>query len=186
LKKKLSNRNVQKNELNEDFNINKSPILLEPSKGKIIVNKEICIGCRKCEIICSLENEEVINPELSRIKVIRNPLNGSDFTPLTCHQCINPSCLFSCPVDDIQLDTKTRTLARIIDESLCTGCKNCIEACPFDPSRITFNEIKNIAIKCDLCGGNPKCVQYCPVGALTYDTDLQILKRISNVLDEGL
>jgi Fe-S-cluster-containing hydrogenase component 2 len=183
MKKTLINENEQKNKLNIDLNKQKSSIILKPSKGRISANEEICVGCRKCEIICSLENEGIINPELSRINVIRNPLNGSDFTPFTCHQCTNPSCLFSCPVDAIQLDVKNGTLARIIDETLCTGCKNCVKACSFVPSRIFFNEVKNIAIKCDLCGGDPRCVQICPVGALTYKVDVRGFKKLSKIED---
>jgi Fe-S-cluster-containing dehydrogenase component len=82
----------------------------ESPKGEIIVNKQVCTGCRTCEIICSLVKERYINPELSRIQVLRNPMKGPDFT-------------------------------------------------------ITLLE------ECDLCEGDPKCVEYCAMGALTLKTE---------------
>ena len=39
-------------------------------------------------------------------------------------------------------------------------------ACPF--GNIHFDDERGAAIKCELCGGNPRCVEYCPTGALSY------------------
>jgi Fe-S-cluster-containing hydrogenase component 2 len=58
-----------------------------------------------------------------------------------------------------------------IDESECTGCGLCVDACPFDPPRIRINTGKNVAFKCDLCRGReggPICVEYCPFQALKF------------------
>jgi Fe-S-cluster-containing hydrogenase component 2 len=42
----------------------------------------------------------------------------------------------------------------------------CITACPFGV--ISLHPEKHVAIKCDLCGGDPECVKHCPTGALKY------------------
>lgn len=57
----------------------------------------------------------------------------------------------------------------ILNEEKCTGCWNCIGACPFNA--IFKNEIQGIAIKCDLCKGKKEliCVASCPTAALILE-----------------
>ena len=42
----------------------------------------------------------------------------------------------------------------------------CQRACPWE--MMSFDSATNKATKCFLCNGNPKCVEACPSGALTY------------------
>jgi Fe-S-cluster-containing dehydrogenase component len=75
----------------------------------------------------------------------------------------------ACPVEGaMYIDVKSH--ARVINDDICAGCRQCIEACGqnFDPPRIKFDENKNVAIKCDLCGMDPQCVRWCPNGAIKY------------------
>ncbi len=55
----------------------------------------------------------------------------------------------------------------LIDKELCTGCKECVEACPDGMIQM---DAQNKADKCDLCGGDPLCVRYCVAGALKLVT----------------
>jgi Fe-S-cluster-containing hydrogenase component 2 len=52
-----------------------------------------------------------------------------------------------------------RTGAVVINDDVCTGCLDCVDACPFDAIPVGPN---NEVLKCDLCGGDPLCVKYCP------------------------
>jgi indolepyruvate ferredoxin oxidoreductase alpha subunit len=47
----------------------------------------------------------------------------------------------------------------------CKGCDWCIEACEF--GAITLHPDSRKAIVCDTCGGNPKCIPFCPESALS-------------------
>jgi Fe-S-cluster-containing hydrogenase component 2 len=69
----------------------------------------------------------------------------------------------ACPVGAIEVDPKTN--ARVINAQKCTGCMTCVKACPW--AMISFNEETKKATKCDLCGGDPQCVKWCPSGAMT-------------------
>jgi len=42
----------------------------------------------------------------------------------------------------------------------------CTYACPI--SAPTINPDRHVAINCDLCNGDPKCVKLCPTEALEY------------------
>jgi len=140
-----------------------------PTKGVIMVDTTICGCCRTCEAVCSLYHDKVVNPELARIVVLRDWTKPNslevDFEPVTCMQCENPPCLQDCPMQAIKVDEVTG--ARVVDQSLCIPCHVCEKSCPFTPARVRF-DMKGKAIKCDLCGGSPQCVEFCPSGALKY------------------
>lgn len=104
------------------------------------------------------------------------------FFTLTCQQCEIAACLEICPTAAIWRDANTQAVT--ISEAECVGCRMCINACPF--GCIHFDETRRMAAKCNLCNGDPKCVQNCMSGALRYGdiNDLAALKRkkIDNTL----
>jgi carbon-monoxide dehydrogenase iron sulfur subunit len=118
---------------------------------------ELCTGCQICELVCSLTKTGTINPYLARIKVTRSSENGA-CTVVMCRHCKNPPCRDACPVPQaMYLDE--RTGAVVINEESCIGCFACADACPFGAIQIGPNKE---VLKCDLCGGEPICVKYCP------------------------
>ncbi len=116
----------------------------------------ICSGCETCQLMCSLEHTGAFNPLRSRIKVV--PLSVGVTIPVTCQQCEDPWCQKACPEKAI-VPHKGLSIP-VVDEKKCTGCMNCIGACPF--GIMVFDPGKKKALKCDLCGGTPACVQHCP------------------------
>lgn len=145
----------------------------------IVVDADKCIGCRMCEAVCSLVHYGAVGISHSRIKVIRYD-NAAFFSPMVCTQCEVPYCIPACPSKAITKNHQTGVVK--ISKEKCTGCKMCLTACPF--GAITL--VDGVAIKCDLCGGNPSCVEFCQAKALTYGSpnDISDSKRInlSNML----
>jgi Fe-S-cluster-containing dehydrogenase component len=93
----------------------------------------------------------------------------NNFEPEPCLQCADPDCLRACPVEGaMYVDAETG--ARVVNEDVCTGCRLCIEACSQrnETPRIRFDRGRSVAMKCDLCGGEPQCVRWCPNGSLRY------------------
>jgi Fe-S-cluster-containing hydrogenase component 2 len=90
----------------------------------------------------------------------------------------------ACPVDGITRDPETAAV--IVNKEECLGCGLCVEACPF--GYMHLDESLQKAIKCDLCGGNPKCVQVCMAKALHFDdiSSLAEIKRRRTDLRLGL
>jgi Fe-S-cluster-containing hydrogenase component 2 len=124
----------------------------------IVINEQNCTGCRFCELACSSFKEGQFIPDRSRIRVVHNTLEGWS-RPAVCLQCEEPMCLAVCPVQAISR-TKTEAGDHLIyqDPEKCIGCHRCLVACPVGAIAF-FPKLKSI--KCDLCGGSPRCVEFC-------------------------
>ena len=67
----------------------------------IIVNTEVCSGCRTCELACSFHHKGVFSPDTSSIKVSRDNQNGNIELSIdsTCDSCkgeTRPLCVEYC------------------------------------------------------------------------------------------
>jgi len=128
---------------------------------RLVINPEVCTGCRMCESACVLRNDQVIRPTNLRVQIV---YPSDDFyMPLTCIHCEDAPCLESCPVDALVFDE--HGIVQVIDED-CVGCLICVYECPY--GGITYVEELGTVIKCDLCGGNPACAVYCPTQAISF------------------
>ena len=145
---------------------------------RLAVIPELCSGCRLCELACAIEHFGVNNPKKGAVQVIVTYPHPVLRMPIVCTQCKAPACADACPVgaltrvdDVVELDTEE-----------CISCMKCVEACPFGAMYV-HGDVTH-PIKCDMCGGQPKCVAKCPKGAIRLIPE-QVLgesKRISNAL----
>ena len=74
------------------------------------------------------------------------------------------TCIQACPTGAICRDSVTG--AWVTRPERCVGCRACVYACPVGAS--LFDWPQQIAVRCDLCGGEPLFARYCPTGALEY------------------
>mgnify|MGYP002732324539 CR=1 FL=1 len=128
----------------------------------LILKPEKCVGCRTCELMCSFAHNQVFNPRLAAVSVIDYP-ESAVAIPLMCLQCENAACEKVCPVHAI---TRTSDNVLLINPATCIVCKLCMNACPL--GNIRYSPLTHSVFKCDLCGGNPNCAQYCHAGAITF------------------
>ena len=150
------------------------------SRKFVSVDPSKCTGCGICEYACALEKEEKsLNPIRSRIRVVR-------MTPmfnfaLACRFCEDAKCVTACPEDALSQCEKTGII--MVKENKCKGCDWCIQACPH--GGITIHSDTGVAVTCDLCDGEPKCVESCPEEALDLVcTDEEAEKRFNEALEK--
>lgn len=145
---------------------------------RIKVNAEHCAGCRQCEMVCSFEHFNLFSPSHSRITVRKDDRHGLDY-PVTCRQCNECPPVSSCPEQAL---TRKEGFTWCSWQD-CTRCGNCVNACQYGAIKV-----KDYALICDLCNGDPECVKRCPTSALTYiesgpstETPLEAFTRMKEV-----
>lgn len=148
-------------------------------KKIIFCDSDKCTGCQICELVCSVVKEKEINPTLSRIHLTR--FDPFVMMSIGCQFCDNPSCVRACPREAIRVTEKGNIE---INRDKCTLCNWCIQpmSCPFGAITIFRSSIT----VCDLCGGEPQCVEYCPKDALLFITRDGISGRIRRDIVKNL
>lgn len=123
-----------------------------------------CVGCHNCEYACAFHRTKLTClPKEANIRVDHFP-GERVLIAMTCMHCEDAWCLNVCPAGAISRDPETKAV--VIDSTKCAGCKMCMLACPY--GNITFDPENLVSRKCDLCGGDPKCVGHCISGALQF------------------
>ncbi|HHW02583.1 MAG TPA: 4Fe-4S dicluster domain-containing protein [Thermoanaerobacterales bacterium] len=124
------------------------------------IKRQLCVGCRACEIVCAARHYDEFNPKRARIRVpFTHPLPSP---PKFCFQCKKPKCVEACSKGALVRDEVKDII--VYNKEKCYMCFKCVEACPFDG--IFYDELNKEILKCDLCGGDPQCVKFCQKKAL--------------------
>jgi Fe-S-cluster-containing dehydrogenase component len=160
-------------------------------KKAFVIDVSICNGCYCCQIAC--KDEHVGNdwtpyakpqPDTGQFWLKQNefvrgtvPKVKMHYVPILCMHCDEAPCIPSCPIEGAIYKRDDGLV--IIDPVKCTGCKNCVDACPY--GTIYFNEDLNIAQKCTGCAHlldndwkEPRCVDACPTQALKFGTESEL------------
>jgi carbon-monoxide dehydrogenase iron sulfur subunit len=121
-------------------------------------NIRLCVGCRMCEVACSVFHFGSVSPVLSRIRVAKLEEIGLDLA-VACVSCAERPCL-DCPKEALSAGAGGEIL---LDSPLCDACQVCVDACPI--GAVGF--FGDRPLICDLCGGETRCVAVCPTQALS-------------------
>ena len=144
------------------------------SRLALMIDLERCIGCKSCEVAC--KQEHGLGPGEYRNKVVwlGDPEKPAlDFLTVSCQHCDRPACLRACPVNPKAITKDPVTGIARVDEDRCTGCGECVIACPY--GAMGYDAVDHHAVKCDLCTdrrekGAPTtaCASVCPGHAITF------------------
>jgi len=155
-----------------------------------------CNGCYCCQIACKDEHAgndwspyAMPQPETGQFWLKLNeyvkgtvPAVRMHYQPVLCPHCDDAPCMKACTVEGAIYKRDDGLV--IIDPEKCSGCKDCVGACPWHV--IYFNEELNIAQKCTGCAHLldngwevPRCVDACPTECFRFgeEDELQELIR---------
>jgi Fe-S-cluster-containing dehydrogenase component len=130
---------------------------------RLLVDGDSCSGCRACEVACVAWHEGQFGTATARVRVTKIEPLGID-RPHVCRLCRRPPCVAVCPTGALYQDEATGAI--LLRPEGCTGCADCVGACPFDV--VSLHPTTQQALICDLCGGDPACVKRCATGAILY------------------
>ena len=126
----------------------------------ILLDLSKCSGCSRCEVSCSFFHSGKIGRSGARIKVVKIEDIGIDY-PVVCQQCRERYCT-KCPEKAIEIGEMGQV---VVSPTLCSACGTCEVMCPIGAIEL-FEDIPHV---CDLCGGDPRCVRACTLGAIHYE-----------------
>jgi len=132
----------------------------------LMIHPDKCTGCQNCELACGFSHENQFRPTATRVHVYSWEREGFS-VPMMCQQCDSASCVKVCPTGAMHR-AKGSTLVEYSREK-CIGCRMCTIACPF--GNAVYDSVTESILKCDTCGGDPACVQFCPSQALEFVDD---------------
>ena len=156
-----------------------------------VIDISRCNGCYNCQLVC--KDEHVGNdwmpyakpqPDTGQFWMKMNeyvrgtvPKVKMSYVPVLCMHCADAPCIPACPVEG-GIYRRDDGLV-IIDPKKCTGCMNCVDACPY--GCIYFNEDLNLAQKCTGCAHlldrgwkEPRCVDACPTEAIKFGDEAEL------------
>ncbi len=138
----------------------------------LVMDLDVCTRCDDCVRGCASTHG-------GRPRFVREGDRYDNFLiARSCYHCEDPVCLIGCPTGAIRRANVGEVVE--VDDSLCIGCSNCANKCPYDA--IVMHETgetwpdtalpewlrgkdRKVASKCDLCHTSdegPACVTSCP------------------------
>ena len=120
-----------------------------------------CIGCFTCMNVCAAFNHKSHSLTKSSIHIKTSGGLSGRFVATVCHACRDAACAEACPTGAL---TPRKGGGVALNESLCMGCKRCVNAC--GALAVEFDNKTNTPIICRHCG---LCANYCPHKCLTME-----------------
>jgi Fe-S-cluster-containing dehydrogenase component len=160
----------------------------------VLVDTTRCIGCRSCEVACSVANDNFV-PDIKADNALAKVRDTSDkqftvvnrfktekgevFVKRQCMHCWQAACVAMCLVNAM---AKTKEGPVTWDGDKCLGCRFCMVSCPFDIPKAEYLSWNPRIMKCHMCyerlqaGKKPACVEACPTDTLMFGPKRQLME----------
>lgn len=126
---------------------------------RLVFRPEKCIGCKVCEVACSVSKSGSVDPRAARLRIEARYTKSGELLVQdhVCNKCT--VCVKVCPCH--ALEVTEYGIAFYAER--CSDCGVCVESCP-------RGVIKKVGTRrllfCDGCNGQPECAKWCSRGAL--------------------
>ena len=152
----------------------------------MVIDTLKCVACGACALACKSENG--VPQGYQRNWVVQEvkghfPVLSMENRSERCQHCENPPCVAYCPTTASRVEDGGIVTVK---QSLCTGCKACIAACPYDAR---FVLPQGVVDKCTFCihrvrkGRLPACVEICPTHCLHFGDRNDPNSKVSKLLE---
>ncbi len=154
--------------------------ILYTRRYSLILDKNRCVGCEICQIVCPREAIDIIKPVKVEGEKLKRPKIKVDEKKCSfCGICdaICPFGAFTLKINGertvpvLEKESFPHLIRQVeVDESKCPiDCRECEDACPFNLIQVSRDETKK-AVKVDVdvdhCPGCRLCELKCPEGAI--------------------
>ncbi len=135
------------------------------------IDTKRCVGCSACVIACKEENGLALADFRSWVEIETRgtyPVLALEIHSERCEQCSDAACVSNCPTG---ASYYAKGGVVLVQRELCTGCKACVAACPYEARYIHPD---GYADKCTFClhrvekGLLPACAAACPTQSITF------------------
>lgn len=159
---------------------------MKPRREQLQINPKKCNGCRRCMMACAMQHHGTLNPNLSRVNVLRLEEQGLD-VPIICMACDKAPCVKVCPMNARVRETNGTV---VTNPDVCIGCRACVYICP--AATPTVNPYTGQTMTCDMCQeeAEPWCVaackqegalKVCQPGTLSKDAARESAQRLRSI-----
>ncbi len=119
-----------------------------------------CIGCDSCMLACARVVYRSLSPHVAALQIRSAGGIMGRMVAHICMACADPApCVEACPTAALMPRTGGRGMT--YRKAQCTGCHNCVEACPIQV--LGWDERENGPVPCIFCG---QCARFCPHACL--------------------
>ena len=151
----------------------------------MVIDTRCCVGCSACVVGCKAENDV---PEGGFRDWVVTETWGS-FPNLRiqhrserCNHCEKAPCIDNCPTG-ASFRAKDGTVQ--VDRDRCSGCKNCLSACPYDARYVHPDGFVDKCTFCDHIEGTTSCAEVCPTEAIVFGDANDPRSKVSKMLREA-
>lgn len=155
------------------------------TRHAMAVDTRRCVGCSACVLACKLENGLDAGSYRCWVRIETTgvfPNLSQRIQSERCNHCGDAPCVRVCPTGASHYGPGGIIL---VTPELCTGCKACMAACPYDARHVHRDGHVD---KCNFClhrvdqGRSPACVDNCPTKALVFGDSSDPDSEISRLL----